>query len=231
MARTRPPDRFAQLLDAGLHVFGERGPAAARMADVSAAMGVSPGSLYNYVTGKDALFHWVVEHCGDTTPVIAPASLPISAPADGATGARLRERLRDAVHAPALDAALARRRVRDVATELAEILGERFDVRWRSRRFARLVKRATLELPERFQAYARGLERELHAKLEWYLERRIARGHLHADIDPTLAAHLVLDAIARFADEPPEGMSRETLRAGLIGQLAHSLVPNGGGRA
>ncbi len=224
MARIRPPERFAQLLEAGLRVFSERGPAATRMADVAAAMGVSPGSLYNYVSGKEALFHWVVEHCADEGPVEAPERLPIPSPADGATLARLRERMRAAVHVPALDAALKRRRVRDPAAELDAVVEELFDLRWRTRRFVRLASRATPELPERFQGYARGLRRELHAKLAWYLERRIARGHLRGDADPVLAAHLLLDATARFAEDPPGETTRDALREALVSLLARGLL-------
>jgi transposase-like protein len=54
MARTRPPDFMDRLIDAGLKVFGRKGLKAARMSDVARELGVSQGTLYNYVESKEA---------------------------------------------------------------------------------------------------------------------------------------------------------------------------------
>src|SRR6266852_8243565 len=97
--RRRPPDGLDQVIAAALRVFGEKGYRQTQMADVAREMGVAPGTLYGYVTGKEALFHLVVDRAfAADRPGPAPA-LPIAAPRAGATLARLRERL-------AIDAAL-----------------------------------------------------------------------------------------------------------------------------
>jgi AcrR family transcriptional regulator len=124
MARARPPDRFQQLLDAALAVFAAKGLRRARMADVARAMGVSPGSLYNYVESKEALFHWIVERGADAGPVVAPPALPIRAPAARVRTRRLRQQLEAGFRLPALEAALVRRRTGDPRAELAAIVGE-----------------------------------------------------------------------------------------------------------
>jgi AcrR family transcriptional regulator len=41
-------------------VFSRRGYRRTQMAEVAREMGVSPGNLYNYAEGKDALFHLVL---------------------------------------------------------------------------------------------------------------------------------------------------------------------------
>jgi len=45
----RAADRLEHVVQAGAEVFARRGYRRTQMADVAAAMGVSPGNLYNYV--------------------------------------------------------------------------------------------------------------------------------------------------------------------------------------
>src|ERR1700693_3440327 len=108
--RRRPPDGLDQVIAASVRVFGDKGYRRTQMADVAREMGVAPGTIYGYVTGKEALFHLVVDRAfTDGAPAPAPP-LPIVAPPPGTTLARLRERLTADAAMPALDAALRRRR-------------------------------------------------------------------------------------------------------------------------
>jgi AcrR family transcriptional regulator len=230
--RTRPPERFAQLLDAGLEVFGAKGLAHARMADVAEAMGVSPGTLYQLVEGKEALFHWIVERGADPSPVGVPAALPIPTPEPGAGAARLREQLSRAFHLPHLDAALRRRRVRDARAELEGIVRELFERIEATRRPARVLERSALELPELFRLYFRGVRREFLARLEWYVERRMARGHFRAVARPAVAARLLAETVTWFArnrhpdpeaDLLPDG---DAVREDVVRLLVSTFVPD-----
>src|SRR6266511_285530 len=80
-SRTRrpdPQDRLDDVVRAGATVFARRGYRRTQMADVAREMGVSPGNLYNYVEGKDALFYLVLrrvlgERAGDH-----PLKLPVT---------------------------------------------------------------------------------------------------------------------------------------------------------
>jgi len=56
----RKDSRPAELLEAALDCFVERGYAATRLEDVAARAGVSKGTLYLYYNGKDDLFKAVV---------------------------------------------------------------------------------------------------------------------------------------------------------------------------
>ena len=58
--RRRPEARPDEILDAALAVFGEKGLAGARMADIAARAGVSKGTVYLYFETKDDLFRAVV---------------------------------------------------------------------------------------------------------------------------------------------------------------------------
>src|SRR5438132_676472 len=78
--RRRPPDRLQQIIHASLRVFGEKGYRRTQMADVARAMGVSPGTLYNYVTGKEALFYLMIDRACLDEPATDTPKFPRPAP-------------------------------------------------------------------------------------------------------------------------------------------------------
>lgn len=71
--RRRKADRPAEILDAAMAVFAEKGFAAARLDEIAARAGVSKGALYLYFETKEELFRGVVEQA------IAPNILTIRA--------------------------------------------------------------------------------------------------------------------------------------------------------
>ena len=58
--RRRPESRPAQILEAALHVFGERGLANARLDDIAKRAGLAKGTIYLYFPNKEELFRAVV---------------------------------------------------------------------------------------------------------------------------------------------------------------------------
>lgn len=58
----RADDRPAEILNAALEVFVERGFSASRLEDVAKRAGISKGTLYLYFSGKEELFKALVEH-------------------------------------------------------------------------------------------------------------------------------------------------------------------------
>ncbi len=199
MARTRPSDRLSQLRDAALRVFGTKGLRRSRMADVAAAMQVSPGSLYNYVESKEALFHWLLERGASDGAFEVPAALPIRSPAPGVLEERLREQLAAGFHLPVFEAALTRRRVTDVRAELEAVLRELYERVETSRRAMTMVERSSLDLPEFFQIYFVSQRRAFFGRFARYVERRQAAGHFRDDVDPVVAARLLLETVTYFA--------------------------------
>lgn len=59
-SRRRKDTRPAELLDAALEVFAEKGFAAARMEDIAARAGAAKGTVYLYFPGKEAVFEALV---------------------------------------------------------------------------------------------------------------------------------------------------------------------------
>jgi AcrR family transcriptional regulator len=83
------------------------------MADVAREMGVSHGTLYNYVESKEALFYLLVERGVSDEPVKLPDQLPLPTPSQETLLRRLEEQMRHTFVLPELDRALKRRRVSD----------------------------------------------------------------------------------------------------------------------
>jgi AcrR family transcriptional regulator len=231
MARSRPADRFQQLRDAALRVFATKGLRRARMTDVALEMGVAPGSLYNYVASKEALFHWVVARGSDEGPVEAPAELPIPTPAPDVIEAQLRTQLESAFRLPTFEAALARRRVTNAAAELEAIVRELFERVERNRRTMTVIERSALDLPALHQIYFVTLRRDLFTRFARYIERRQAAGHFRDDVAPDIAARSVAESVAyfarhRFGDADPGLLPDDAaVRENVIRLAVASLLP------
>jgi AcrR family transcriptional regulator len=231
MARPRPPDRFQQLLDAALRVFARKGVRRARMQDIAREMGVSPGSLYNYVESKEALFHWIVERSADDGVVETPAELPIRTPAPVEADKRLREQLAAGFRMPALEAALARRRVGDAAGELESIARELYARISRARRPMTIVERSAVDLPELFDVYFVELRRDFFQRLARYVARRQRAGHFRDDLDPGVAARVLVETITyfarhRFGDQDPGLLPDDDLvRENVVRMVVAAFLP------
>lgn len=232
MARRRPPDRFQQLWDAALRVFASKGLRRARMADIARELGISPGSLYNYVESKEALFAWVIERGAEPGPIVPPARLPLPTPAPGQVERRLRERLDAGFRLAALDAALARRRVRDVRAELTGILDEFWELVVRTNGPMRVVERSALDLPELFAIWFAGTRRAFFARVAGYVERRVRSGHFRRIAEPAVAARQLIESVVFFARhrhaDPDPGLlpGDARVRAVVIPMLVASVLPD-----
>lgn len=199
MPRTRSPDRFAQLIESAIKVFTIRGYRRTQMADVAREMGVSPGTLYNYVESKEALFHLLIERAFRKDQPAPPAKLPFPTPPPEATLKRLRERLAAEAMFPKLDAALARQRVTNVRAELEGVVRELYSLIADNHHASALIERSALDWPELAAVWFGELRRSILVRLTQYLERRIERGHFRPVPGAPTAARLILEVIAWFA--------------------------------
>jgi AcrR family transcriptional regulator len=202
------------------------------MADVAREMGISPGSLYNYVESKEALFAWLVEHGGEPGGVVAPARLPLPSPQPGELVARLRERLDAGFRLAGLDAALARHRVVDARGELDGILREFWELVARTRGPIAVVERSALDLPELFAIWFAGARRAFFARFTRYVERRARGGHFRRVHDPAVAARLLIESVVFFArhrhGDPDPGLlpGDDAVREAVIPMLVAGLIPD-----
>lgn len=235
MARTRPPDRFQHLLDAALRVFGARGVRRTRMSDIAEEMGVAPGSLYNWVESKEALFHWIVERGAGDGVVEAPETLPIRMPPPAVARRRVREELSKAFHLPAFEAAAARRTApADVRAELEAVVRALYEQVERARRPMTVIERSAVDLPELYALYFVELRRDFFARFTDWVARRQRSGHFRAGVDPRVAARFAIESTVyfarhRFGDaDPAAGLPEDDaeVREHVVRMVVASLLPD-----
>ena len=235
MPRTRPPDRLDQLADAALTVFGRAGFRLAQMDDIAAEMGVAKGTVYGYVTSKEALFALALEslmHPG----ALPPRPLPIAAPGEAELLARVRDRIAELGALPALQTALARRGPADAGRELTGILDELWEMLAATRRGADMIERSARDWPELAEVFYVGFRRQLIASLASYLEQGARRGELRPVEYPEVTARFVLESVVWFAshrhgDPDSAGISDDMARPAVTRLLITALIPDAASRS
>jgi AcrR family transcriptional regulator len=227
--RRRPPDRLDQIINASLRVFGEKGYRRTQMADVAREMGVSSGTLYNYVTGKEALFYLMIDRACQDHPSTESPKLPVPAPSPGAIIQRVRERWQADTRLPSLEAALERRRVGNVRLELENIVGELYTLI--ERRWPAIValEKSAVDLPDLARVFYIEMRRGLFARLARYLTTRIQQQRLRKVPHPQATARLILEAVAdlamhRHRDPDPVRLDEAEAREAVVDFVVHSLL-------
>ena len=235
MPRTRPPDRLDQLADAALTVFGRTGFRLAQVDDIAAEMSVAKGTVYGYVTSKEALFALALEsvmHPG----ALPPRPLPIAAPGEAELLARVRDRIAELGALPALQTALARRGPADAGRELTGILDELWEMLAATRRGADMIERSARDWPELAEVFYVGFRRQLIASLASYLEQGARRGELRPVEYPEVTARFVLESVVWFAshrhgDPDSAGISDDMARPAVTRLLITALIPDAASRS
>jgi AcrR family transcriptional regulator len=228
MPRVTADERLDQLVDAALRVFSRKGFRRAQMDDVAAEMGVSKGTLYNYVESKEALFLLLVERSFLESGGPVP-ELPVRTPRRGTVTRRLRERLAERARLPALQTALAQETSPSPAAELEAVVRELYAVIAATRRAVTALERSALEMPEIAELWFGETRQAAIDELARYLEMRIAAGQLREVPDAATTARLILECITWFArhrhDRPfSEGLDDRLAEETVVDFVLGSLV-------
>lgn len=232
MARKTPPDRLPHLIACATRVFIEHGYRRTQMEDVAAALGVAKGTLYLYVESKEALFDLVVRYADVAPPLPSFEPLPLPTPKPGATLAYVRERIATNQTLPALTAALARQRVKDVRAELTGMLEELYDTLARNRHGIKLLDRSAQDLPGLAALWFDQARGGLIATLAQYLETRMQRRLLHPLPDVAVTARLIIEALSFWAvhrhwDPYPQMVDDAVARDTVIQFILNALGKEG----
>src|ERR1051326_8875544 len=182
MSRQRPSDGFQRLLDAGLETFAKNGLAATRMSDVAESMGVSAGTLYQYVESKDALFFVLVDRGLSQQPLSLPTELPVKAPSKEKILERLAEQMGEHGRRVRFEAALMAKAPKDARAELVGIVDELWEFTARTRRWVDVIERSAPEMPEIAQMFT-PLRELFFASMTSYVESRMKSGAFRKDVD------------------------------------------------
>lgn len=198
MARARPPQRLDEIAEAALRVFLAKGYRRTRMDEVAREAGVSPGLLYCYAAGKEALYQLVTLR--ELGVDLRGSELPVPKPDAAAVAALTKRAMREVATITALDDALRRERPADVKAELEAIVGEHYDRLHRYRRFVRLAERSALDWPELSERFYERGRRPFVNRLGDYIARRVEGGDFAPVPDPQVAARFVVETVAWFAN-------------------------------
>jgi AcrR family transcriptional regulator len=225
VARPLSQDRLDELVAAAAMVFGQKGYRRTQMAEIAAAAGVSAGNVYNYVESKEALFDLVLRRSVD--PSGGAIALPVPTTTSADTAAWLRSRL-DFRDFPLMEAALQRRRAKDAALELGEIVVELYDVLARMREAIEVLEHSAADVPDVSRIFL-DVRRELFARMGRYVRSRVRSGQFRPLLDPEATARLVVEttswaATRRLRDRDQITVSDEAARASLREFVVNSLV-------
>ncbi|ABS64200.1 regulatory protein TetR [Parvibaculum lavamentivorans DS-1] len=154
MARKKTPQKVDDIAEAAIACFTDLGIRRTQMADVAKVAGVSAGTLYLYVTSKEALFHLaILKVCARPLENLA---FPLADPGMKATAAIFAARIAEVRHWPALDEALKPNAKAGMET-LRQIGRELYDMLSEARRAIWLVDQCSSEIAEFEQMHARDL--------------------------------------------------------------------------
>jgi AcrR family transcriptional regulator len=204
MRRGDPADRLRQITEAGRQLLGTVGYQRTRMADVAVVAGLSAGSVYTYVSSKEALLHTVLTDFF-TLPSDALPELPITAPPLQVTLDAVREGLTSQGATPLLQAALHVDAPEDVPAELWEILEEMYSMISRLWPLLAVLERCANDIPAIREFYFGGQRRGHLSRFARYVQRRSAEGRLNAFGDPELSAQVAVEALTWHAWHRLEG--------------------------
>lgn len=197
--RARPKSWFSDLLKAATKVFILRGYRRAQMADIAREMGVSQGTLYNYIESKEALFQLVCEQGFSNGPLQPPQKPPIASVSFETMLQRIREQSASNVRLEALRNALRTREPADARAELEGVLRELYSALERNRHGFDLVERSTGDVPELAEMlFEEGRRRTVEAFAR-YITSRVESGHFKPVHDAPTAARFIIETVTRFA--------------------------------
>jgi AcrR family transcriptional regulator len=222
--------RLQQLVDAATDVFATNGYRRTQMAAVAMAAGVSPGTLYNYVESKEALFRLVIER--SVGPLEMPA-VPVGDVPLADTIEWLRRRL-DFGDFPELAAATASP-ASDAAGELRSVFGELFDVLTQTADAVEIMTASAVDLPE-LGAMFLDVREELIRRYTSYLLARYSAGGVAGHPDWRFTAHLIVALVTwavrgRRGDAETREISTATARSEFVAFVTGALtMPDGAHR-
>ncbi|MHB1788440.1 MAG: TetR/AcrR family transcriptional regulator [Acidimicrobiales bacterium] len=204
MRRGQPADRLRDITEAGRHLLGSVGYQRTRMADVATAAGLSAGSVYTYVTSKEALLHSVLTGFFTSLTETFPV-LPISAPPLAETLEAVRSGLARDGATPVLRAALHAEAPDDVGAELDRILEEMYTMISRLWPVLAVLEKCAEDIPAIQEFYFGGQRRTHLSRFTRYVQRRAAEGRLDGFGDPELSAQVAVEALTWHAWHRLEG--------------------------
>ena len=170
-------------------MFARQGYRRTQVAHVARELNMSPGNLYNYVDGKNALFLLALRHALGERAQDGQAIVPVAEVDVAVTSRWVAQRLDFVNDYPQLEQVFAGAPFR--AGEVESVVGELHDVLARMRLGVEMIERSVHDVPGLAEVFGR-VRSELFARYERYLRQRSDEGRIHVD-DPAVGAQIIVD--------------------------------------
>ena len=229
MPRRQKSTQVAKLITTATRLFIDKGYRRTQMADVTEAMGWSPGAVYRYVESKEALFDLIARAGAAPERSFDDLKLPVPTPKPGATLRFLRETLQREGRIHSLESALARESVDNPRQELEGIIRELYSRLAQYQSGIKLLDRSALDWPQLAELWSGQLRAGLVEQLAAFLQKRMDRGLLRSIASPRAAARLMIEVMAFFAmhrhyDPSPTPMDDKTAEETVVDSLVHAYA-------
>jgi len=229
MTRAHKSAKVAKLVEIATRLFIDKGYRRTQMADVTEAMGLSPGAIYRYVESKEALFDLIVRAGAVPEQSFGNLKLPVVTPKPGATLRFLRETLHREGQIKSLESAVNRKSAGNPKEELASIIRELYSRIARHHIGIKLLDRSALDWPQLAELWSGQLRGTLVEQLAKYLQQQIDDGLLRPLPSPRAAARLIIETVAFFAmhrhyDPSPTPMDDKTAEETVVDTLVHAYA-------
>lgn len=226
MARIADPQTLDRIIDSARSIFIADGYQHARIDVIAQLAGVSVGTIYRYVEGKEALFELVLRRVvGDRGAVALPR--PFRAGHAPALVTDMRHRLAESAPFARLRVAANTDSPADAAGEFADIV--RAIYRWYVEYgdALSLIARCARDRPD-LAAMDDALRRDLYGLLTRYVERRMTSGIVRPLPDANLAAWVLAMNCAAVAAEREASRSaqatEDSAETTLIGLMKSAFL-------
>ena len=192
--RGRKPVRpLAEVADAAVTVFTDKGFHSAGISDVSAALGLSHGALYTYVSSKDALLYLALLRAIEPDAV-AGLAIPVTAPPAPEIVVLLKSWTASQTESAGDGVAAG-----PAEQGLGALIDALYGFVERNRRAVQLIQQCAAALPELAQWWFVQQRRATVERIGDYLRERIEAGELRPVPDIPAAARFIVETIAWFA--------------------------------
>jgi AcrR family transcriptional regulator len=208
--RGRKPVRpLAEIADAAVRVFTDKGFRQAGISDVAAALGLSHGAVYTYVDSKQALLYLALLRAM-RPDAVTMLKIPVTARPPQELVDVAEEWVGKQIAAAAVAPAPDHPARRPAAQELADLIDVQYGFVERHRQVLELVGRCAEDVPELAQWFYVRVRRSNLEMLGEFLRNRIESGELAPVPDVPAAARFIVETIAWFAmhryGDPDSGM-------------------------
>ena len=228
-ARTKSTgERLLELVEAAIVVFSRQGYEKSQIADVAKEMGVSVGTVYNYVESKEALFDLVLRHTSKESPAwLDEIQVPVRTPKLETTLGFLKGIFGQKNKWPVLSAALKQKEAEDPRAELESIIRELYALMHGHRTGLRLLLKSALSFPGMTEIFVFGLRKRLLNALVKYINLRVAAGQFAKPKDTFATASVITQTVAWANLQRPHDPHLSKITDAAVEEAILELMVNG----